>query len=181
MHLQSHVIVSCGERLVQYFGSSSVFGQELRKVQAYGSWVEYNTVWCGLGWGNSTSRESKSRRLERKGGCGPIKSPQWKKKKALNDNFYWFLHFFECLSSPAIYSLRSVVQIELWSSESDRVTSVRNEDIPSPTLTIYTHKSHTFQTCRNMEYCFALFISWEFGHGNELNIAMRHCMFWIPA
>ena len=51
MHLQSHVIVSCGERLVQYFGSSSVFGQELRKVQAYGSWVEYNTVWVWLRMG----------------------------------------------------------------------------------------------------------------------------------
>lgn len=160
MHLQSHVIVSCGERLVQYFGSSSVFGQELRKVQAYGSWVEYNTVWCGLGWGNSTSRESKFARWRGRVAVVPSKALNGKKKKKPSMiTFTDFYIFFECLSSPAIYSLRSVVQIELRSSESDRVTSVRNEDIPSPTLTIYTHKSHTFQTCRNMEYCFALFIS----------------------
>lgn len=31
-------------------GSSSIFGQELRKVQAFASWVEHNTVSVVVGW-----------------------------------------------------------------------------------------------------------------------------------
>lgn len=112
---------------------------------------------CGLGWGIAHPENQRVARWRGRVAVVP--------SKALNDNFDWFLHFSECLSSPAIYSLRLVVQTELWSSDSDRVTSVRNEDIPSPTLTIYTHKSHTFQTCRNMEYCFALLFLESSGMG----------------
>ena len=66
MHLQSHVIVSCGETLVQYFGSSSVFGQELRKVQAYGSWVEHNAMWEWLRMGGTIPRQGLLLTVERR-------------------------------------------------------------------------------------------------------------------